>query len=482
MGPKSTKKYQNLSRSQTIMIKIFALCLLAVAVYGSRRYGHPAPSYGYGYAPVVKVEKLDKPQAYEFSYDIKDDYHNSNGRQESGDEYGNMKGAYSIQLANGLSRWVQYVADEGGFRAVIKTNEPGTDNQSPADVDLTAEPIVVKEQPKKVVHKVHAAPSYGYHGYAAPILAICLLAVAVYGSRRYGHPAPSYGYGYAPVVKVEKLDKPQAYEFSYDIKDDYHNSNGRQESGDEYGNMKGAYSIQLANGLNRWVQYVADEGGFRAVIKTNEPGTDNQSPADVDLTAEPIVVKEEPKKVVHKVYAAPSYGHHGYAAPILALCLLAVAVYGSRRYGHPAPSYGYGYAPVVKVEKLDKPQPYEFSYDIKDDYHNSNGRQESGDEYGNMKGAYSIQLANGLTRWVQYVADEGGFRAVIKTNEPGTDNQSPADVDLTAEPIVVKEEPKKVVHKVYAAPSYGHHGYAAPSYGHRGYATPVYGYQARRHY
>ncbi|KAG1698098.1 Cuticle protein 10.9 [Nymphon striatum] len=163
---------------------------------------------------------------------------------------------------------------------------------------------------------------------------------------------------------------------------------------------------------------------------------------------------------------------------IVALCLLAVAVYGSPRYGYQAPTHGYGYAPavkVVKVEKVEKPQPYEFSYDITDDEQNSNGRQESGDEYGNMKGAYSIKLANGLTRWVQYVADEGGFRAVIKTNEPGTDNQSPADVDLTAEPIVVKVEPKKVVYKAHAAPSYRHHGYAAPSYG---YAAPSYGYAA----
>ncbi|KAG1698100.1 Cuticle protein 10.9 [Nymphon striatum] len=153
---------------------------------------------------------------------------------------------------------------------------------------------------------------------------------------------------------------------------------------------------------------------------------------------------------------------------IVALCLLAVAVYGR-------PEHGYGYAPVVKVEKLEKPQPYEFSYDIKDDEHNSNGRQESGDEYGFMKGSYNIQLANGLNRWVEYVADGEGFRATVKTNEPGTDSQNPADVVMEANPIEVKEEPKKVVYKAHAAPSYKHHGYAAPSYG---YSAPSYGYAA----
>ncbi|KAG1648954.1 hypothetical protein GQR58_029436 [Nymphon striatum] len=71
--------------------------------YEPRGYG-----YGYGYAPkkvkVVEVEKVEeveqKPQAYAFSYDITDDEYNSNGRQESGDEYGNMKGSYSIKLSN----------------------------------------------------------------------------------------------------------------------------------------------------------------------------------------------------------------------------------------------------------------------------------------------------------------------------------------------------------------------------------------------
>jgi len=58
---------------------------------------------------------------------------------------------------------VDYIADEGGFRATITTNEPGTSNADPADVKLYA-----KEAPATV----HAAAAYGAPSYAhAPILA-----------------------------------------------------------------------------------------------------------------------------------------------------------------------------------------------------------------------------------------------------------------------------------------------------------------------
>ena len=57
-------------------------------------------------------------------------------RQEQGDELGNKKGSYGYIDAYGISRQVDYVADDKGFRAVVKTNEPGTDNQNPADVEI----------------------------------------------------------------------------------------------------------------------------------------------------------------------------------------------------------------------------------------------------------------------------------------------------------------------------------------------------------
>ncbi|KAG1658870.1 Cuticle protein 10.9 [Nymphon striatum] len=128
---------------------------------------------------------------------------------------------------------------------------------------------------------------------------------------------------------------------------------------------------------------------------------------------------------------------------IFVFCLLAVSAYG----------FGYGYQPrevrVIKVEKVaepvDKPEPYEFSYSITDEDSNTQSRQESGDANGHMKGGYRITLANGITRWVQYVANGDGFTATVETNEPGTDSQSPADVTMNANPIEIKEAPKKII-------------------------------------
>ena len=49
-----------------------------------------------------------------------------------------------------------------------------------------------------------------------------------------------------------------------------------------------------------------------------------------------------------------------------------------------------------------------------------------------MPGRYTISLSDGRVRTVDYIADKDGFRAKVDTNEPGTDNQSPADVEWTS--------------------------------------------------
>ncbi|XP_013779143.1 cuticle protein 16.8-like [Limulus polyphemus] len=62
-------------------------------------------------------------------------------------------------------------------------------------------------------------------------------------------------------------------------------------------------------GTNRQVKYVADEGGFRAWISTNEAGTDNQNPADVEINSQAAAPAPAAaiRPVVKKVVAAPAY-------------------------------------------------------------------------------------------------------------------------------------------------------------------------------
>lgn len=78
-------------------------------------------------------------------------------------------------------------------------------------------------------------------------------------------------------------------------------------------------------------------------------------------------------------------------------------------------------------------QPYKFGYDIQDEQGNTQYRKEESDADNRREGSYGFHDSNGLYREVTYVADKNGFRAWIKTNEPGTSNKSPAGVVIVAE-------------------------------------------------
>ncbi|GFU26828.1 cuticle protein 16.8 [Trichonephila clavipes] len=79
--------------------------------------------------------------------------------------------------------------------------------------------------------------------------------------------------------------------------------------------------------------------------------------------------------------------------------------------------------------KHHHPQPYKFGYEVKD-HHGSQHRHEHGDGHGHVQGSYGFTDHKGVHREVHYVADHHGFRATVKTNEPGTANQDPAHVKL----------------------------------------------------
>lgn len=71
-------------------------------------------------------------------------------------------------------------------------------------------------------------------------------------------------------------------------------------------------------------------------------------------------------------------------------------------------------------------QPYAFGYATTGGGGGSS-RKESGDGYGNVRGSYSLNVGDGRQRYVNYVADAGGFRAHVKTNEPGTKSHAAAN-------------------------------------------------------
>ena len=90
-----------------------------------------------------------------------------------------------------------------------------------------------------------------------------------------------------------------------------------------------------------------------------------------------------------------------------------------------------------KIEMLKKlqiqPRPYEFGFKQEDGNGTLQHRNETSDSQGIVKGSYGYEDAFGMYRMVKYIADDKGFHAVVKTNEPGTVSHSTADAVFMSE-------------------------------------------------
>ena len=103
------------------------------------------------------------------------------------------------------------------------------------------------------------------------------------------------------------------------------------------------------------------------------------------------------------------------------------------------------------------PQPYAFSYDVKDDYYNNFGHSESGDGYGKVSGSYHVYLPDGRTQTVTYHDDGYGYVADVKYSGEAK-----------------YPEYKAYSAPAYTAPAYKAHAYAAPAYTAPAYTAPAY--------
>jgi len=103
------------------------------------------------------------------------------------------------------------------------------------------------------------------------------------------------------------------YKFGYD---ESHTSGGsfHKESGSP-GVKIGSYGLHGADGKVRVVNYVADGLGFRADIKTNEPGVGAQAPAATAINGVPGAV------------AAPIFPDPAYPAPVFPTPVLPTPVF-----------------------------------------------------------------------------------------------------------------------------------------------------------
>ncbi|GBN66438.1 hypothetical protein AVEN_246824-1 [Araneus ventricosus] len=126
------------------------------------------------------------------------------------------------------------------------------------------------------------------------------------------------------------------YQVGYYIRDP-HRQQHAEETRTHAGHFSGRYGYLDARGVGRQVNYVANHGGLRADIRTNEPVVVSS------VAAQPVV----PRPVAVVTPAST------YADPVLGL----VAGYGTDRYALPLESYapgnlGYRYGGVLGYSGL----------------------------------------------------------------------------------------------------------------------------------
>ncbi|XP_022251452.1 uncharacterized protein LOC106467545 [Limulus polyphemus] len=351
---------------------------------------------------------------------------------------------------------------------------------------------------------IDEAPVYADGAYRAPIAMLCALVVVHFGLY----------HGLVGSSSVSSLHQNDSGD--YDIIGPVWATKGRGEAGDSYGNKRGAYSLTDIDGRARRVEYVADGADVRAVVKTKEPDTAACAPAAAVVASNQLnVVAHGPAIAILCALVAAVHGglYHGLAggssvssrrqdviktshtvikvgrkavklnirsrlsnsrnmiAKIAILCALVAAVHGGLYHGLAGGS-------SVSSRRQDDYGNYAFNYDIVDPVGATNGRWEAGDGYGNKRGAYSLTDIDGRARRVEYVADGAGFRAVVKTNEPGTAASAPAAaVVASSQPGVVAHGPAVVKAHVAAAPAYA---YGAPAYAAGIYGAPAYAAGAYR--
>uniref|UniRef100_A0A061QLE1 Putative cuticular protein n=1 Tax=Cupiennius salei TaxID=6928 RepID=A0A061QLE1_CUPSA len=339
--------------------------------------------------------------AYSYNYESKLEDGGSNAHSESSDGSGRVTGYYSMSAADGRRRKVDYSADGAGFTAAVNTNEFGTKSDSPANVQFMSS---APQQQGPATSSFRQTSAFRQQQQVTQ------------------YSAPSYQQ--APIQQTSQFSdtKPSPYAFSYDAQLE-DGSSSRSESADASGKVVGSYSLATADGRKRLIKYTADHDGFRASVDTNEFGTKSDSPANVEFySSAPQEAPADPQ-----TYSAPAQ-----RAPMSYAVQQTKISSGSgikSTFQAPAMSYQGQSSVQYGATANDKPSPYSFEYaaDLDD---GSVSRSESGDESGKVVGSYSLSVADGRQRKVDYFADKAGFRATVNTNEFGTKADSPADVQF----------------------------------------------------
>ncbi|GBL84928.1 hypothetical protein AVEN_42196-1 [Araneus ventricosus] len=126
----------------------------------------------------------------------------------------------------------------------------------------------------------------------------------------------------------------------------------------------------------------------------------------------------------HSLTNVPAVASSRYPHPTMSsisVALLALTICAVALAGPAVPV-----VPVLPIQDL-QPRPYQYGYAFADGLGMSQHRNEVADGTGAVKGAYGYQDPLGVYRNVEYTAGKDGYKAVIRSNEPGTSNHAVGD-------------------------------------------------------
>ncbi|CAG2114379.1 unnamed protein product [Medioppia subpectinata] len=150
----------------------------------------------------------------------------------------------------------------------------------------------------------------------------------------------------------------------------------------------------------------------------------------IQLTApQRLAVGRPAIQPIHAIRAAPAI----HAAPAFHAAPQPIAIAASpfaRQAVLARPAIHHAINPIAVREEHHAPEPYTYAFTSVDEFGTQLGRQEQADGSGTVTGSYSLSDPDGRQRVVEYIADAAGFRATVRTNEPGTANANPADVQI----------------------------------------------------
>ncbi|GFQ99977.1 sodium-dependent proline transporter [Trichonephila clavata] len=210
---------------------------------------------------------------------------------------------------------------------------------------------------------------------------------------------------------------------------------------------KSKLSVRARN-IERYVQQVKSPDGVVAIpIKPSQKGQSisnfpqNVDPISAGRIKDPVFVNNVLKKTTLPSFIMPTekFPTQGISFPMPVIDSTKPSFVTSPKLVSPNALYKFP-KPATKVKESPlyetKPyfQPYSFGYDVFDGYGTKQYRQETASNDGVITGNYGYKDFQGIYRQVQYTADENGFRAVLKSNEPGLANVDTADVSVSVEP------------------------------------------------